>query len=52
MKRELSVPDKHLLRIAKDTLKMPDAMVGVMGWPNKEQAREIIKRLTGQEPRE
>lgn len=45
--REVSVFDRHQLKIAYDTLKMPDAMVGVMGGPNKEEAREIIRRLTG-----
>jgi hypothetical protein len=45
--RELSVPEKHQLKIAKQTLNMPDAMVGVMGGPDKEEAREIIKKLTG-----
>ena len=45
--RERSVFDRHQLKIALDTLKMPDAMVGVMGGPNKEEAREIVKRLTG-----
>ena len=48
----LTVPDQHMLRIARDTLKMPDAMVGVMGGPNKIEAREIIKRLTGKTPKE
>lgn len=45
--RELSVPEKHQLKIAKQTLNMPDAMVGVMGGPDKKEAREIVKRLTG-----
>lgn len=51
-KRELSVPEKHQLKIARDTLRMPDAMAGVMGGPTKAQAREIIYRLTGQKPKE
>lgn len=46
-KRELSVPEKHQLRIAEDTLRMPDAMAEVMGGPTKAEAREIIYRLTG-----
>jgi hypothetical protein len=46
-----SVPERHQLKIALDTLKMPDAMVGVMGGPNKEEAREIIQRLTGKAPK-
>lgn len=41
----LSVPEKHALKIARDTLRMPDEMVGVMGGPDKKQAKEIIKRL-------
>jgi hypothetical protein len=48
-KRELSVFDKHQLKIARDSLRMPDAMLGVMGGPSKAEAREIIKRLTGKE---
>lgn len=30
------------VRIARQTLRMPDAMVGVMGAMTKEQAREIL----------
>jgi hypothetical protein len=51
-KRGLSVPDKHLLRIAQQTLRMPDAMVGVMGGPDKAESRRIIQRLTGRRPKE
>ncbi len=43
--RRLSVPERHQLKVARQTLRMPDAMVGVMGGPNKAQAREIIARL-------
>lgn len=43
--RELTVPEKHQIAIAKQTLKMPDAMVGVMGGMTKEQARELLHRL-------
>jgi hypothetical protein len=46
-KRELTVFEKHALKIARDTLRMPDAMLGVMGGPSKAEARETIKRLTG-----
>ena len=52
MKRQLSVPEKHQLKIARDTLRMPDAMAGVMGGPTKAQARQIIKELTGRRPKE
>lgn len=51
-KRELSVPEKHQLKIARDTLRMPDAIAAVVGGPSKEEAREIIKRLTGKEAKE
>ena len=43
--RQLSVPEKHQLRIALQTLRAPDAMVGVMGGMNKEEAREFLKKL-------
>ena len=46
MKHQLTVFEKHMLKIAKDTLRMPDAMVGVMGGPSKDEAREIVKQLT------
>ncbi len=36
-------PEEHQIKIAKDTLKMPDAMAGVMGGPSKEEAKEILK---------
>ncbi len=42
----LTVPEQHTLKIARDTLKMPDAMVGVMGGPDKATARRIIEELT------
>jgi len=51
-KRELSVFDVHQLRIAKSTLRMPDAMVGVMGGPTKAEARKIIFKLTGKVAKE
>lgn len=38
--------DKHQKKIAKDTLKMPDAMVGVMGGPDKKTAKDILKKKT------
>ena len=39
-----SVVQQHLIKIAKDTLRMPDAMLGVMGGMTKEQAREILRK--------
>jgi len=35
---------RHELTIAIQTLKMPDAMAGVMGGPDKEQALEVLAR--------
>jgi len=51
-KRELSVPEKHQLKIARQTLKYNDVGANIMGGPTKEEAREIIKRLTGKESKE
>ncbi len=48
----LSVPERHQLKIARDTLRMADAMVGVAGGPSKAEAREIILRLTGKRAKE
>jgi hypothetical protein len=45
-RRKLDVFEQHALRIARQTVRMPDAMLGVMGGPTKEQARETIRRLT------
>lgn len=50
--RELTVPEKHQLKIARDTLKMSDVGARIMGGMTKEEAREVIKRLTGKEPKE
>ena len=50
-KRELSVFDRHQLRVALDILRAPDAAVPFMGGGiDKEEAREIIRRLTGKGP--
>lgn len=51
-RRELSVPEQHQLRIARQTLRMADPMARIMGGPTKKEARDIIQRLTGQEPEE
>lgn len=44
----LTVPEQHQLRIAKDTLKLADAMVGVMGGMTKAEARAIVRRYLGE----
>lgn len=48
-KRELSIPDQHLLRIARDNWKNP-AKARFLGGPTPEESREIITRLTGRDP--
>ena len=47
MKKELSVFDKHQLRIARATMKLNDIGVLIMGGMNKEEAKEVIYKLTG-----
>ena len=44
-RRELSAEDQHRLRIARDTLRMPGAMAGVMGGMTKEEARRVVAEL-------
>jgi hypothetical protein len=51
-KRQLSVFDKHQLKIARQTLRYSDAGANIMGGMTKDQARAIIKRLTGKDPKE
>lgn len=41
----LSVPERHQLKIARETLRMPEAMARVMGGPTKAEARDIFRRL-------
>lgn len=48
--KKLSVPERHQLKIARDTMKMSDVGASIMGGPSKAEAREIIKRLTGKYP--
>jgi hypothetical protein len=45
--KNLTVPEKHQLKIARDTLRMNDVMARIMGGPNRAEARAIILRLTG-----
>jgi hypothetical protein len=42
-KRIRDIPTQHQLRIAKQTLRMPDAMARVMGGMTKEEARRLLK---------
>jgi len=50
--KSLSVPEKHQLKVAKDTLKMSDVGAMIMGGPNKDEARKIIFNLTGKKAKE
>lgn len=50
--KNLSVPEKHQLKVAKQTLKYSDAGALIMGGMTKEEAREVIKRLAGRTPKE
>jgi hypothetical protein len=43
--KSLSVPEQHQKNIAIKTLKMPDAMVGVMGGMDKDEARKFLKSI-------
>ena len=49
---KLTVPQRHQLKVARDTLKMSDIGALIMGGPSKPEAREIIERLTGKAPTE
>lgn len=44
---QLSVFEQHQLAIARRTLKLNDVFVRVLGGMTKNEARAIIKRLTG-----
>ena len=46
MSRKLSVFEKHQLRIARKTLNMPDEVVALLGGMTKEEAKQIIKKLS------
>jgi hypothetical protein len=41
----VNVFDYHQTQIAKKTLRMPDAMVGVMGGMNKDESRKHLKKM-------
>ena len=44
-KKSLTVPQKHQLKIAKDTLKMSDVGARVMGGMTKDEARKFLKSI-------
>jgi len=45
--KNLTIPEKHQLRVARQTLKYSDIGARIMGGPTKDEARAIILRLTG-----
>jgi hypothetical protein len=46
-KPNLSVPEKHQFKIAKDTLRMNDTMANIMGGMTKDQARQFLRDRCG-----
>lgn len=46
---KLTVPEQHQLRIARRTLKLSDVGARILGGMTKEEAREIIRRLSQKE---
>jgi hypothetical protein len=44
VRTSIDVFEKHSRIIAKQTIKMPDEILGVMGGMTKEQARKILRR--------
>jgi len=52
VRKYLTVPEKHQLKIARKTLTYSDEGAKIMGPPTKAEARAIIKKLTGRTPKE
>ena len=48
----MNVFDKHQLKIARSTLKMSDVGARITGGMPKEEAREVVLKLTGRIPKE
>jgi hypothetical protein len=44
-KKKMDPIIKHQIEIAKRTLKMTDAILGVMGGPTKEEAKETLRKF-------
>ena len=51
-KRELSVAEKHQLKIARRTLELSDVGAMILGGMDKPTARDVILRLTGKPAKE
>ncbi len=52
VRRYLTVPEQHQLRIARKTLTYSDVGAKIVGGPTQAEARAIIKKLTGRPPKE
>ena len=52
VRRYLTVPEQHQLKIARRTLELSDVGARIMGGMTKPEARQVIKKLTGRTPRE
>lgn len=44
MTKNISVPERHRIKIAKDTLKMSDVGARIMGGMTKEEARNLLTK--------
>ncbi|KKM89593.1 hypothetical protein LCGC14_1247090 [marine sediment metagenome] len=51
VRRYLTVPQQHQLKIAKRTLEMSDVGASIMGGMTKVEARRVIQDLTGRKPK-
>lgn len=52
VRRYLSVPEQHQLRIARKTLTYSDVGARIMGGMTKAEARQVILKLTGKKAKE
>ena len=52
VRRYISVPEQHQLKIARKTLTYSDIGARIMGGMTKAEARQVILRLTGRKPKE
>ena len=43
----MNVFDKHQLAVAKKVLNTPDEVIALFGPISKDEARQVIKRITG-----
>lgn len=48
---KMNVPERHQFKIAKDTLRLSDAGVLIMGGMTKPEARTFLKRIGWSEKR-